>query len=253
VFEIGNSLREARLRQELDFPEIEQATKIRAKYLRALEEEQFDVLPAQTYVKGFLRTYADYLGLDGELYVDEFNSRYVVGEEEPPLSMRRTTSSGPPLSSRIESRGVLLALLAIGAVFALVIAAWKFGSPNKQRYEGVGPGSAQPTTVARQPKQPARTRRPAPLRTKLVLTAAYGSCWLQVRAGSARGPQVYEGTLEQGQPVAFSPRRRFWIAAGAPGNLVARVNGRRVAIPGNGTSGNFIVGPSGFRQAPSGA
>jgi hypothetical protein len=59
VFEIGNSLREARLRQGLEFPEIEQATKIRGKYLRSLEEEQFDVLPGQTYVKGFLRSYAE--------------------------------------------------------------------------------------------------------------------------------------------------------------------------------------------------
>src|SRR5438034_10841524 len=88
VFEIGTSLREARLRQGLDFPELEQGTKIRAKYLRALEDEQFDVLPAQTYVKGFLRTYAECLGLDGQLYVDEYNSRFVTGEEETPLRAR---------------------------------------------------------------------------------------------------------------------------------------------------------------------
>ena len=56
MFEIGNSLREARFRQQLEFGELEQATKIRARYLRALEEESFDTLPAQTYVKGFLRT-----------------------------------------------------------------------------------------------------------------------------------------------------------------------------------------------------
>src|SRR5919112_3910724 len=90
VFEIGNSLREARLRQHLDFAELEQATKIRGKYLRALEEEQFEQLPSQTYVKGFLRTYAEYLGLDGQLYVDEFNTRYVVGEDEPPVRARPT-------------------------------------------------------------------------------------------------------------------------------------------------------------------
>src|SRR5919201_1815547 len=83
MFEIGNSLREARLRRHVDFAQAELATKIRGKYLRALEDEQFDVLPAQTYVKGFLRTYAEYLGLDGQLYVDEYNSRFVVGEEEP--------------------------------------------------------------------------------------------------------------------------------------------------------------------------
>ena len=95
MFEIGNSLREARLRQGLDFPEIEQRTKIRGKYLRALEEEQFDLLPGQTYVKGFLRSYAEYLGLDGQLYVDEFNSRYVTGEEEPPIRPAAARTGGP--------------------------------------------------------------------------------------------------------------------------------------------------------------
>src|ERR671936_2946526 len=102
MFEIGNSLREARLRQGLDFPEVEQATKIRGKYLRALEDEQFTVLPAQTYVKGFLRSYAEYLGLDGQLYVDEFNSRYVVGEDQPAHRPRR--SAPPARPPRVESR-----------------------------------------------------------------------------------------------------------------------------------------------------
>ena len=84
MFEIGNSLREARVRRGIDFAQVEVATKIRGKYLRALEDEQFDVLPAETYVKGFLRTYAEYLGLDGQLYVDEFNSRFVTGDEREP-------------------------------------------------------------------------------------------------------------------------------------------------------------------------
>ena len=79
MFEIGNSLREARVRRGTDFAQAELVTKIRGKYLRALEDEQFEVLPAQTYVKGFLRTYAEYLGLDGQLYVDEYNSRFVAG------------------------------------------------------------------------------------------------------------------------------------------------------------------------------
>src|SRR5919112_5706575 len=99
VFEIGNSLREARLRQHLDFPELEQATKIRGKYLRALEEEQFDVLPAQTYVKGFLRSYAEYLGLDGQLYVDEYNTRFVSGEEYEPR-VRRSAARRPQRQHR---------------------------------------------------------------------------------------------------------------------------------------------------------
>src|SRR5437667_3943769 len=89
MFEIGLSLREARTRQGLDFPELEVRTKVRAKYLRLLEEEQFDQLPAHTYIKGFLRTYADAVGLDGQLYVDEYNSRFVAGDDEPHVRARR--------------------------------------------------------------------------------------------------------------------------------------------------------------------
>ena len=110
MFEIGTSLREARLRRGIDFAQAEIATKIRGKYLRALEEEQFEVLPAETYVKGFLRTYAEYLGLDGQLYVDEFNSRYVAGEER---EVPRRSSIRPKRSRRFETNVVLVALAVI--------------------------------------------------------------------------------------------------------------------------------------------
>ena len=97
MFEIGNSLREARTRKGLDFPELEEGTKIRAKYLRALEDEAFETLPSATYVKGFLRTYAEYLGLDGQLYVDEYNVRYGSGDE---VLERRVRPSGSGMTAR---------------------------------------------------------------------------------------------------------------------------------------------------------
>src|SRR5881275_2224549 len=113
MFEIGNSLREARVRRGVDFTQAEQATKIRGKYLRALEDEQFGLLPSETYVKGFLRTYADYLELDGQLYVDEFNSRFVVGEDAE-VPFRR--SSPGRRSRRLETAIVLLVLATIAIV-----------------------------------------------------------------------------------------------------------------------------------------
>ena len=61
---IGETLREARMRQQLDIADVESRTKIRAKYLRALENEEFGMLPGPTFVKTFLRTYAEALGLD---------------------------------------------------------------------------------------------------------------------------------------------------------------------------------------------
>ena len=74
--EIGDQLRETRMRNRIDITEVEAATKIRAKYLRALENEEWDLLPGQTFVKTFLRTYADYLGLDARNLVEEYRARY---------------------------------------------------------------------------------------------------------------------------------------------------------------------------------
>src|SRR6058998_2644552 len=209
MFEIGSSLREARLRQALDFPEIEQATKIRGKYLRALEDEQFDLLPAQTYVKGFLRSYAEYLGLDGQLYVDEYNSRYVVGEEDAPVRMRRPAQRSP--GPRVESRVVLLTLLGIAVVTALVIVAWTRGGPENQSIPGLATG--QTTTQAKTVAPVLRPKRPVVAR--LEVTASLDSSWLQVHRGSVTGPIVYQGTLEKGQKQLFVGRR-LWIDVGRP-------------------------------------
>src|SRR5581483_11136056 len=115
----------------------EQGTKIRAKYLRALEDEAFEALPGPTYVKGFLRTYADYLGLDGQLYVDEYNVRYGSGDEVLERSIRSNSTPRPRTRSRrrrrkFESNVVWFTLIGIAVITALVIAAWRFGGGSHQ-------------------------------------------------------------------------------------------------------------------------
>jgi hypothetical protein len=237
VFEIGNSLREARLRQGLDFPEIEQGTKIRGKYLRALEDEQFEVLPAQTYVKGFLRSYAEYLGLDGQLYVDEYNSRFVVGEEEAPSRPRR--SAPPSRGVRVQSRVLLLTLLGIGAVTALVIVAWTRGEPQKEEPVGLGKPPAQTVATA---KPPAASKI-----VRLLVTAKNGDCWLQVHRGSATGPILFQGTLENGQDQLFTGRK-LWLTLDRPENLRIVLNGRLRHLPVGGVK-TLIVTPRGIRPA----
>src|SRR5438067_11298257 len=74
--DIGSTLREARMRAHIDITEVETRTKIRAKYLRAIENEEWDLLPGPVYAKSFLRTYGDYLGLDSRMLIDEFKRRY---------------------------------------------------------------------------------------------------------------------------------------------------------------------------------
>jgi hypothetical protein len=245
VFEIGNSLREARFRQQLEFSELEQATKIRARYLRALEEESFDTLPAQTYVKGFLRTYADYLGLDGQLYVDEYNSRFASGEEEysEPVVARRT-SHVRRQHRRLESRGVVFALAGIGALFALVIAAWKFSDTGQQSIPNLpGKTTAVTTPVAPPPPPPKAVAKP--VRFNLYIKATHGNCWMDVRNWSSNGLSRYTGTLELGQAQPFRARR-LWINFGNPGNLSIALNGKQQSLT---KSGSYLVTPRGITPA----
>jgi hypothetical protein len=248
MFEIGNSLREARLRQQLDFPEVEQQTKIRSKYLKALEDEKFDLLPAPTYVKGFLRNYADALGLEGQLYVDEYNSRFVTGDEEAPQRPRDYQRRPQTLGPRFEARGVLLVLAAIGVIFALVIVAAKFGSSNNPRVPGL---NAQPPNVAGPKHKRQHTRQVV----RLVLTATNGDCWLNVRANSASGKTIFVGTLQRGTQMPFTKKPwlypRLWIAAAAPWNLVARVNGHVRLIPAaSRKTAYLLVTPTSITKAP---
>jgi len=234
VFEIGNSLREARLRQGYELPRVEADTKIRAKYLRALEEERFEVLPGETYVKGFLRTYSEYLGLDGQLYVDEFNSRFTREDEPvaPPRPRRQ-----PARSRAVESNFVIVALAGIIAVTILVVVAWKFGSTGTETPTVLPPASDSPSAATGTSTQKApstKTSSHQTKRTRLVLYADGGDCWLRVRSKSATGKLLYEGTLQAGQTQRFVDDKRIWVQLGAPSYLKGTVNGERIKNMPNG-------------------
>jgi len=234
MFDIGSSLREARLRQDLDFPELEERTKIRPKYLRALEDERFDILPAPTYVRGFLRSYAETLGLDGQPFVDEYNSRFTVGEDDAPLRARRVP---PPRRDRAprESRLAAVALVAIAVATALVIAAWKFGGPEGEKVPGLATNPASSVSTN------------AHGTAHLVVRASEGSSWMEVRAATSSGKLLYSGTLEQGQRKSFDGKS-LQVALAKPQNVVVRLNGDQVELP-RGTT--FVVTSRRIVRAPS--
>ena len=233
MFEIGNSLREARLRRGVDFAQAEVATKIRGKYLRALEDEQFELLPAQTYVKGFLRTYAEYLGLDGQLYVDEFNSRFVAGDEHDPRS-RRSNARPSRRNRRSETNLVLIAIGAIVVLTVIVFSAWK--------WSGSSDNAQPPATTS---SKTAKHSPPAPL---LEVTALRGSTQLTVHTGSAEGAVRFDGTIQQGDAPRAIRGNRLWVAISAPENLRLRVRGVLVHVPGSQPR-VILVTPTGWRPA----
>src|SRR3954469_21407363 len=122
--EIGAALREARMRQRIDISEIEARTKIRAKYLRALENEEWELLPGPTFVKSFLRTYAEALGLDARLLLEEYKLRHErLSEHEllpiaPPGGRRHKPRRGPPPGV---GRDVAVAVLVVALVGLLIV------------------------------------------------------------------------------------------------------------------------------------
>jgi cytoskeletal protein RodZ len=213
VFEIGHSLREARDRQGLGYPEIELATKIRAKYIRALEEEDFTAVPGDAYIRGFLRTYAEYLGLDGDVYVDEYASRNLTSwqDELPPRRERRRIRAR---ERPVERRAVLLVLAGISIVTALVFAAWRFG--------GSSPPS-QGLDTQQKHQHPAAARQ-------LVLRGIGRGTYVEVRRSRPSGKVDLQGTVGAGETDRLAGSR-FYLLVRRPAGLRITLDGRAVALP----------------------
>jgi cytoskeleton protein RodZ len=264
MFEIGSALREARERRGLSYSQVEEGTKIRARYIRALEEEDFGVLPGATYSKGFLRAYADYLGLDGHLFIDEFNSRYhdPRNDDDRPIypPSRRT-----PSRHRRETSIVLIALAAIVAIASLVfLGAGSGGTPNaplptpsttthnpktSQGSTSSTGGSTQgATTGSKKHKQGAK-------QYKITIIAANGDSYLSAHLGSASGPaaktihhtDLSEYLLQQGTQAVIQAKGTVVVSLGAPGNVTITVAGHPQALP-HGIS-SFKITKQGIAKA----
>ena len=124
---IGEVLKGTRTRQGMEIAEVEERTKIRTKYLRALENEEWDVLPSPAYARGFLRTYAQVLGLDADALVDEFRRQVETdlpaGQpytfREPVLERRRQPLPGEPQGWGPWPLIGLIVLIAVGVLLGI--------------------------------------------------------------------------------------------------------------------------------------
>jgi hypothetical protein len=227
VFEIGSSLREQRIHRGLELAQVESDTCIRTRYLRALEEERFDLLPGTAYVRGFLRTYASYLDLDEQRFIDEYNARLAPIEELPITPLPALEPHPLRLQAAV---GVLLA----GTLVAVL--AWRLIGPRGAPSHVTMPPPVQKRAPSPPVSAPSRTRRAEP--AKVLLTAARGPCWLFAHLGTEEGKPLYMGTLEQGRSLHLAGRR-LWIRLGAPQNLDASLNARPVRLPDD--TANVVV------------
>lgn len=234
--EIGETLREARMRRRIDMTEVETATKIRAKYLRALENEEWDLLPGPTFVKTFLRTYAEYLEVDARLLVEEYRQRY-----ERPSTQELTpfaTARGRGVRrrrTRIAAAGPVFVMVAVAALLLGLL--WVLGSLGEDPETPATPNRVQerePEPPAESPRSRERDgdrdeerepRRPRRVRVQLVATGTVYVCLVD-----ARGRQVVdEETLEAGARTRTFTSRSFEANFGNA-NLRMRVNGRTYPV-----------------------
>jgi hypothetical protein len=253
MFEIGDSLREARTRRGLSSADVQKGIRIRERYLTALEEERWELLPGEAYTKGFLRQYAEFLGLNGNLYIDEYNARIAVHDEEPFVPDSLVAAHGT-------RRGVLGTIMGIAVLGVIIagLAAWGTSGPSKPSANTKTPAAthvAKSGAAAAAALPPTGTTpnagssaKPATLAKMTVIQAPRGRCWLSIRAGGPNGAIVFEGVLEQGKMLRLPLRHDLWVRMGAPTALDITVGDKRVnGLPVQ--AGNVLLTRSGPHAA----
>jgi cytoskeletal protein RodZ len=248
--EIGSTLRETRIRKKIDITTVESATKIRAKYLRAIENEEWSVLPGPTYVKTFLRTYAQYLGLDAHLLVDEFAARFEEPEDlELPAFSReqrirtRVRRVGPP------SRWMALGAVALAFVVFLLVLGLTAGDDNQN---GSTSRSSEARKTDRGKRRKSSAAAPAPERTprKVKLEVlARRPVWVCVMDAKDR-PRVDALTLAAGAREGPFTSSSFKVTVGNGGGDL-RINGKLRDTPERSEPVGYDVRPSGAALLPA--
>lgn len=248
--DIGSTLRDTRIRNKIDIGSVEQSTKIRAKYLRALENEEWAVLPGPTYVKSFLRTYAEFLGLDPYLLIEEYNARFEEPEElEVPAFSReqpvrdRVNRVGPP--SRATAVVILIVAL-LGFLLFLGLTGGDDGSKTDNNDPQRSARRAQPASSTAKPK-PSAAPKPAgdKVRVKLLPTRDVWVCLVNAKGDTPIAGQ----TLAAGDAKGPFSSKRFRLTVGNGGGDFA-VNGRKRNVPETARPLGYSVTPAGVESLP---
>ena len=237
------------MRAKIDITEVEHATKIRAKYLRALENEEWNLLPGSTFVKSFLREYADYLGLDARLLVEEYKLRFERPSEQElaPISpnLGRDRRGGGMRSGGIAPRWAITGVLLV----VLIAALWAVGSIGGGNHgSGASVTTSAPTTHRRTHRAAPQAPIARPVRTsvQIVPTATVYVCLVD-----EHGKVLIPGsTFDAGQQVPAYHAKSMRITLGN-NQLRLRVNGRSVAVPASSTAIAYALTPSGARVLPA--
>jgi Helix-turn-helix domain len=234
---IGPTLRDARNRRKIDLSEVEAAIKIRARYLQAMENEEWDALPGGAYTRGFIRTYASYLGLDGDRLADDYRRSTALpgGERVPkrvepvPTAMRESRS---PISGRLLIAAVCLVLVALLVGIALAGGGGGPSSPSPAAREASGQRKKQGTRVTPVDR--------SGVAVQLAATAEVWVCLLDAKERPLLDGQI----LEEGAEAGPFRSGGFEIALGN-GSVRMLIDGKRANVPASASPVGYRVGSGG--------
>ena len=235
----GQMLRAARKEKEWSYMETEDTTKIRVRYIQALEEEDYKVLPGTTYVKGYLRTYAKQLGLDPDEIIALYNDSVML-EAGPVLDEPVKIVKARPLWVR----PVIIGCMAMLAI-VLVIAMANLYQPGEKVADSSYSPSAMPSAPKSEVVSPAPSSTVVPehdnavvttqdgLTAKLVFTAP---CWIEVRVD---GKPSFQGEFKAGTSKDVKGTSKIeLVSVGNAGGLSVNLNGK--ALPSLGKAGEVL-------------
>jgi cytoskeleton protein RodZ len=232
---IGATLREARNRRKVDLSEVEAATRIRIRYLRAIEGEDWDVLPGDVYIRSFIRTYASYLGLDGERLADDYRRSVAAA----PAGVEAAAAIRRPAAPRSQARGRVVAAAVVVALIGLIIGIGLFtGDEDPAVTVDREPSGA---VNAEEPVAPPPTRVPRPgLSLELAATAEVWVCVLD-----GRGEPLVDGQiLTEGAQEGPFRSGSFTVSFGN-GEVSMRIDGKEAEIPATSSPVGYAIGEDG--------
>jgi cytoskeleton protein RodZ len=259
--DIGSTLREARMRARIDISEVEASTKIRAKYLRAIENEEWDLLPGTVYVKSFLKTYGDYLGLDSRLLIDEFRRRYERPSDHDlrpiaSLTRERERAARGPRGPRVP-RWLVIAVILV----AVVVTLYEIGKHNPKttsappstvatgKSKGHHPAHTTTTTTTTTPP-PKTTRTPPPPTTARVQITPTSAVWICIE-NQAKKPLFTASTFSAGERVPVATGRILLVTLGNAG-VDLKINGKHYPVSDSNAAIGLKVTSTGVSSLPAG-
>ncbi len=228
-------MREARNRRKVDLEEVEAATRIRARYLRAIENEEWDVLPGGVYTRSFIRTYASFLGLDGERLADDYRHSVEArgADFEPPTPV---PSHRPVRGSRPIPLASLLAVGSVLALAALVIILLPGGDGD-----GENGGAQRPQGAEARGSSPGKEK--PPVSGVSVRLAASAEVWVCVL--DAKGQHLVDGQILEAGAAEGPFRSGSFTVSFGNGEVLMMIDGKEAEIPATSSPIGYAIDSSG--------